>query len=64
MAYGLPKIQEKSNACKGSKLGKHHRQPFPKEGARRAREILELVHINLCGPMKTLYYAQNIYFIH
>lgn len=33
--------------------GKHHRQPFSKEGS-RATEMLEIIHAELCGPMETL----------
>ena len=44
-------------------LGKHHHQPFPKKGARQVKEVLELVHTDLCGPMSTLSHAQNRYFI-
>jgi len=63
MVFGLPTIEKKHGVCEGCLLGKHHRQPFPKEGARRAKEILELVHTDVCGPMNTLSHAQNRYFI-
>ena len=33
--------------------GKQHRQPFPHQATHRATSILELVHMDLCGPMKT-----------
>ena len=64
MVYGLPTIKkEEHGICEGCVLGKHHRQPFPKEGSRRAKEVLELVHTDVCGPMSTLSHAQNRYFI-
>jgi transposase InsO family protein len=31
--------------------GKQNRLPFSKSGAQRARQVLELVHSDLCGPM-------------
>jgi transposase InsO family protein len=63
LVYGLPSIHEKGDVCEGCALGKHHRQPFPKGGAWRAKEVLELVHTDVCGPMKTLSNSQNKYFI-
>nr|GEW41050.1 retrovirus-related Pol polyprotein from transposon TNT 1-94 [Tanacetum cinerariifolium] len=36
----------------GGALGKRHRKPFPKRVTWRAKEILELVHIDLCSPMR------------
>ena len=36
---------------------------FPKGVAWRAKEMLELVHTNICGPMRTHSHAQNKYFI-
>ncbi|CAJ2638092.1 unnamed protein product [Trifolium pratense] len=48
---------------RGCMLGKHHRQPFPKGGAWRAKQVLELVHTDVCGPMNTLSHAKNRYFI-
>jgi transposase InsO family protein len=63
MVFGLPTIEKKHGVCEGCLLGKHHRQPFPKEGAKRAKEVLELVHTDVCGPMNTLSHAQNRYFI-
>jgi transposase InsO family protein len=63
MVYGLPIIEEKSGVCEGCMLGKHHRQPFPKGGAWRAKQVLELVHTDVCGPMNTLSHGKNRYFI-
>ncbi|KAK2398761.1 putative mitochondrial protein [Trifolium repens] len=63
MVYGLPIIEEKSGVCEGCMLGKHHRQPFPKGGAWRAKQVLELVHTDVCGPMNTLSHGKNWYFI-
>lgn len=63
MVYGLPIIEEKSGVCEGCMLGKHYRQPFPKEGVWRAKQVLELVHTDVCGPMNTLSHGKNMYFI-
>lgn len=63
MVYGLPRIEEKSGVCEGCVFGKHHRKPFPKEGAWRAKQVLELVHTDVCGPTNTLSHGKNRYFI-
>ena len=39
MVYGLPTIEKKNGVYEGCMLGKHHCQPFPKEGARRALHV-------------------------
>ncbi|GKC78912.1 retrovirus-related pol polyprotein from transposon TNT 1-94, partial [Tanacetum coccineum] len=49
---GLPQIYEIEGVYEGCALGKHHWKPFPKGVAWRAKEILELVHTDLCGPMR------------
>ena len=39
--------------CKPCIDGKLHRSPFPKKGRTRPQNPLELVHSDICGPMKT-----------
>uniref|UniRef100_A0A5B7B4M6 Retrovirus-related Pol polyprotein from transposon TNT 1-94 n=1 Tax=Davidia involucrata TaxID=16924 RepID=A0A5B7B4M6_DAVIN len=63
MVQGLPNVEEIQDVCEGCALGKHHRQSFPKGVAWRAKEMLELVHTDVCGPMQTPSHAQNRYFI-
>ena len=46
--YDIPKSQE---ICKPCAEGKHHRSKFPKEGGKRAKEILEIVHSDVWGKM-------------
>ena len=36
--------------CRGCALGKHAKKSFP-DSERRSKEILDLVHSDLCGPM-------------
>ena len=33
--------------------GKHHRSKFPTAGGKRGKEILDLVHSDVCGKMST-----------
>lgn len=63
MVQGLPKVEEVHDVCEGCALGKHHRKPFPKGVSWRAKEMLELVHTDVCGPMRTLSHPENKYFI-
>ncbi|GJS62129.1 retrovirus-related pol polyprotein from transposon TNT 1-94, partial [Tanacetum coccineum] len=63
MVGGLPQIHKIEVVCEGCALGKHHRKPFPKGVAWRAKDILELVHTDLCGPMRNPSHANNLYFI-
>ena len=59
----LPPIQVYDDVCDACLLGELHRQHFPIEKAWRAREKLELVHTDLCSPMRTLFLSENKYFI-
>ena len=36
---------------------------FPQESSSRARRPLELVHIDLCGPMKRSSFGKSNYFL-
>ncbi|KAM2382903.1 hypothetical protein FF1_040470 [Malus domestica] len=63
MVLGLPEIQDSDEVCQRCALGKNHLEPFPKESMWRANEPLELIHSNVCGPMKTLSLSGNRYFI-
>ena len=59
----LPSIDFDYNlVCKGCMLGKNLKKSFP-HSIRRSKEILELIHFDICGPMSFpslsgyLYYA-------
>ncbi|CAL8152285.1 unnamed protein product [Prunus armeniaca] len=53
MVHGLPHLEQISVVCEGYMLGKQHRDSFPLESTWRATSPLELVHTDICGPMKT-----------
>jgi hypothetical protein len=63
MVYELPYIEDKKNICKGCALGKIHRESFLKKNTWRAKAPLELMHIDICGPMSTNSHGGNRYFI-
>jgi hypothetical protein len=49
--------------CEGCILGKQHRHSFPKDGATRATKVLEIVHSDVCGPMKNMSLGGARYFL-
>jgi hypothetical protein len=49
--------------CKGCIHGKQHRTPLPTSGGTRAKESLELIHSNVCGPMSTNSISGSWYFV-
>ena len=63
MMRDLPAIHEKHDVCEGCLLGKQQRKSFPSGKAWRAMKVLELVHTDVCGPMRTPSLTQNRYFI-
>ena len=50
-------------SCESCKSGKHHREKFISGVSNRAKEPLELVHTDLCGPMQTPSLTGNVYFM-
>ena len=62
MVKGLPVIHEQSNTCEDCIIGKHQKDSFPTSTS-QAKEQLELVHTDLCGPMQTQSIGSNFYFM-
>ncbi|KAL8128940.1 hypothetical protein V2J09_018095 [Rumex salicifolius] len=52
MVRGMPSIKHTEQLCKGCLLGKQIRKSFPKETETRARRPLELIHTDVCDPLK------------
>lgn len=63
MMKDLPAIQTSDDVCERCLQGKQHRKPFPTGKAWRAKKILELLHTDVCGPMRTTTFEKNRYFI-
>ncbi|KAK4398323.1 Retrovirus-related Pol polyprotein from transposon TNT 1-94 [Sesamum angolense] len=59
----LPQIQAIEGACEACLQGKQHKKPFPLRTSWRAKAVLELIHTDVCGPMRTPSHEQNRYFI-
>ena len=51
LVKGLPKLDQPAEICEECTLSKQHRDSFPKGGAWRAKQVLELVHTDICGPI-------------
>ncbi|KAL2324779.1 hypothetical protein Fmac_023837 [Flemingia macrophylla] len=52
MVEGLPLFKPPFKLCKDCLLGKQHRDSFPVRSSWRASHILQLVHVDICGPIK------------
>eukprot|EP00253_Pinus_taeda_P033405 PITA_33405 len=61
MVKGLPLIEKPDSRCEGYILGKQHRETFPARKLVRAKAPLEIVHLDLCGPMSTLSFGGSHY---
>ncbi|UYV68602.1 hypothetical protein LAZ67_6000178 [Cordylochernes scorpioides] len=62
IVYGLPNFDVKNFNCEVCLKGKQTRLPFQKESFTRSREPLELVHTDICGPMRTKSLGGALYF--
>ena len=51
MVIGLPEITVPSLVCEDCVVSKQHRSQFPKGKSWRAKDVLELVHSDICGPI-------------
>lgn len=58
----ISKVEVSGNVCEVCQLGKQARLPFPADSAWRAQNKLELVHSDVCGPMRTPSISENRYF--
>lgn len=63
MVRGLPLIEKPDSVCKGCILGKQHKESFPSGKSIREKAPLEIVHLDLCGPMQTPSLAGSQYFL-
>ena len=63
MAHRLPNISSTTSVCEGCFLGKHHREMFDKVKNWSAKEPLQLIHSNICGPLEVPSISHAIYFL-
>ena len=63
MVRGLPLIEKPDSLCEGCILGKQNRESFPSGKSIRAKAPLEILHSDLCGPMKIPSLASSHYML-
>jgi hypothetical protein len=63
MVEGFPPFQEPVTSCERCILTKKHMDIFSRGVSYRENEPLELVHIDLCGPMQTQSLGGSYYFL-
>jgi hypothetical protein len=63
MVEGIPELQSTHEGiCKGCSLGKNIKKPFPSRN-NRSKEILDLIHSDVCGPMPVKYLGGSSYYV-
>ena len=60
---GLPLFVIPRKLCRSCVVGKHHRTSFPKKSSFQATEPLELIHIDICGPITPTTLGGSRYFL-
>jgi transposase InsO family protein len=63
MVIGLPLVSCRDDVCAGCVLGKHHRDNFDKHASWHTSGPLQLVHIDLCGPLSSHSFSGCKYFL-
>ena len=62
MVRDLPMLKQVHNDCDACTLRKMHREEFSVRVEKKQRDILELVHTDLCEPMQTKSLGGALYF--
>jgi hypothetical protein len=63
MVEGIPELQSTHEGiCKGCALGKNINKPFPSSN-NRSKEILDLIHLDVCGPMPVKSLGGSLYYV-
>lgn len=53
MVKGLPNFKVIQEVCEACVKGKQCREEFPRNSETKSEEVLDLIHTDICGPMKT-----------
>ena len=63
MVSGIPNLDfSQKEICKGCLLGKNVKKAFP-SSMHRLKEILEIIHSNICGPMSSPSLSGYLYYV-
>ena len=63
MVQVLPEIHTEVDTCGSCIMGKQPRKSFSKGVSWRASVLLELIHTDICGPIKTPSLESQRYFL-
>lgn len=63
LVRGLPKLTNDDRVCTDCMRGKQHRDPIPKKSNWRAKEKLELIHADVCGPITPISSSNKRYIL-
>ena len=63
MVRGLLSISHPDQVCKRCLLGKQFHKSFPMESSSRAQKPIELIHTDVCGPIKPSSLGKSNYFL-
>lgn len=63
MVHGLPNMDYEGIFCEECVLSKHVRTPFQKKAEYWAKQPLELIHTDICGPITPVSFSGRRYFI-
>ena len=63
MVEGLLVLKNEHIECESCALGKQYREQFPVHKEKKQREIIELIHTDVCGPIKTTSLGGTRYFL-
>ena len=63
MVHGLPNMDYEGKICEECVLSKHVRTSFPKKVEYWAKQPLELIHTDICGPITPESFSGKRYFI-
>ena len=63
LVKGLPLISAPDHVCRSCMAGKHHRSPFPQASHFRAMKPLELVYMDICGPITPSTLGGSMYYL-
>lgn len=62
MVTGVPKLMSPGSNCEGCLMGKQVRKAFSGQASFNAKQVLELIHGDICGPLEPATPAGNRYF--
>lgn len=63
MVYGLPQIQQPREMYQGCVQAKQPRKNFKSEVLPRTSDLLELIYLDVCGPVNVVTIGGNGYFV-